>query len=74
MWDAESDIKITDAHELVVLLWIYNIVAIRWGYTLIKINIETKAKRYIHCSFENKAVCTVVQMNYNNDNCWTNIL
>ena len=73
MWVAKCiDIKIIDAHELVVLLWVHHIISVHCEKTA---NDGTsKVKMNIHRSFDkNNPTGSSIRMNYRGDACWLHI-
>ena len=67
------DVKPVDAHELTILLWVNNIIAIHWSTASIAKSDGTRTKKNLHRSFKKKSVGSAVRMNHRDGQCWVGI-
>ena len=71
--DRCANIKTSNTHALVILLWVHFIIGVYWSDGHLKnTNIEP-SKKDMRCSFEKKPVNAAIWMNHRDDACWAEI-
>ena len=68
-----SDVSSKDGHELVMLMWVHQIIKIHRSDQSLKRGDGKNTKRDIVCSFEKKSSDSNIRMNHRDDMCWIGI-
>lgn len=70
--DKVVDIKVSDAHEITIMMWLNNIFNIHWSGSDIS-SAKAKTKQNLNCSFQERTADAAIRMNHNDGSCWITI-